>query len=96
MKEHYQLIDRILLTEKGTVLTETQNKYVFKVPPNANKLEIKQAIQSFFPGVKVAAVNTMNFKGKKKRERTANYGRTAAWKKAVITLAEDSEPIELA
>ncbi len=89
MKQDYQIIERILLTEKGTSLTESDNKYVFRVHPGANKNEIAGAIERLFK-VKVDRVNTMNRLGKKKRERTANFGRTARWKKAVVTLAAGS------
>ena len=89
MKDIYQVIDRALLTEKGLRLAEEENKYVFRVNPNANKLEIKEAVEQFFK-VKVVSVNTMNRNGKKKRQRTASFGRTAAWKRAVVTLAEGS------
>lgn len=87
MKPAHQIIDTILLTEKGTVLTEMNNQYIFKVHPDANKQEIKQAVQTLFK-VDVTDVRTMNRKGKKKRERRPNYGVTAAWKRAVVTLAE--------
>jgi large subunit ribosomal protein L23 len=87
MKNVYQVIDRILLTEKGTRLSEEENKYIFRVNPDANKMEIKQAVEELFK-VKVVAVNTMKRQGKKKRERTANFGQTAGWKRAVVTLAE--------
>ncbi len=90
MKDIYQVIDKVLLTEKGTRLSEEENKYIFRVNPKANKAEIKQAVEEFFK-VKVVAVNTMNRQGKKKRERTASFGRTAAWKRAVVTLAEGSK-----
>ena len=90
MKDIYQIIQKVLLTEKGTRLSEEQNQYVFRVDPRANKAEIKQAVEEFFK-VKVVSVNTMNRQGKKKRERTASSGRTAAWKRAVVTLAEDSK-----
>lgn len=93
MKTAYDIIDRVLLTEKGTRLTEGENKYLFKVDRRANKLEIKRAVEALFK-VKVEDVNTMNRKGKKKRERTASYGTTAAWKKAVVTL-KAGESIEL-
>jgi len=93
MKTAYDIIDRALLTEKGTRLTEGENKYLFKVDRRANKLEIKRAVETLFK-VKVEDVNTMNRKGKKKRERTASYGTTAAWKKAVVTL-KAGETIEL-
>ena len=90
MKSSSELIKQILLTEKGTYLTESENKYQFRVSMNANKIEIKRAIEELF-NVRVTAVNTMRRKGKKKRERTASYGTTAAWKRAVVTLhADDS------
>ena len=90
MKDVYQVIEKVLLTEKGTRMTEEENKYLFRVNPAANKVEIKQAVEELFK-VKVVAVNTMNRKGKKKRERTASAGRTAAWKRAVVTLAEGNK-----
>lgn len=90
MKDVYQIIQRVMLTEKGTRLSETENKYVFNVNPAANKAEIKQAVEELFK-VKVTEVNTMNRQGKKKRERTASAGRTAGWKRAVVTLAEGSK-----
>jgi len=87
MKDVYQVVQKALLTEKGTRLSEEENKYVFQVNPAANKAEIKAAVEELF-NVKVVGVNTMNRLGKKKRERTANYGTTAAWKRAVVTLTE--------
>ncbi|MDH3345603.1 MAG: 50S ribosomal protein L23, partial [Kiritimatiellaceae bacterium] len=60
------------------------------VNTNSNKLEIKQAVEELFK-VKVVSVNTMIRQGKKKRERTASAGRTVAWKRAVVTLAEGSK-----
>ncbi len=90
MKSSADIIKRILLTEKGTRLSEEQNKYLFRVSMDANKVEIKRAVEELFE-VRVMAVNTMRRKGKKKRQRTAQYGTTAAWKRAVVTLhAEDS------
>jgi len=94
MNEPHDLIQTIALTEKATILSEKENKYVFRVAPRANKLQIKQAIETLF-GKKVVAVNTANYAGKKRRERRADYGRTAHWKKAVVTLKE-GEKIELA
>ena len=87
MKDVYEVLDRALLTEKGTRLAEEENKYIFRVNPSANKMEIKQAVEDLFD-VKVISVNTMNRQGKKKRARTVAAGRTAAWKRAVVTLAE--------
>ena len=90
MKNSSDLINAVLLTEKGTRLSEEENKYLFQVSMTANKIEIKRAVEELF-SVRVMAVNTMRRKGKKKRERTANYGTTAAWKRAVVTLhADDS------
>jgi large subunit ribosomal protein L23 len=87
MKEPFDIIRTVRLTEKSTVLTEKGNKYVFEVKPAANKLEIKAAIESLFQK-KVVSVNTANYAGKKKRERRADFGRRPHWKKAVITLKE--------
>ena len=90
MKNSSDLINAVLLTEKGTRLSEEENKYLFQVSMTANKIEIKRAVEELF-SVRVMAVNTMRRKGKKKRERTASYGTTAAWKRAVVTLhADDS------
>ena len=90
MKQASDLIKQVLLTEKGTRLSEEQNQYLFRVAMDANKIEIKRAVEALF-NVRVMAVNTMRRKGKKKRERTANYGTTAAWKRAVVTVhADDS------
>ena len=92
MTDIFQVIDTIQLSEKATLLTETNNEYVFKVNPKANKLEIKQAVEKLF-GKKVADVRTANYDGKKKRERRADFGRTKNWKKAFVRLA-DGETIE--
>ena len=70
------------------------NKYVFCVNPAANKVQIKHAIEKLF-GKKVLDVNTCNYAGKAKRQRTASYGRTAHWKKAIVTLKE-GDKIDLA
>lgn len=94
MNEPHQLIDSPVLTEKATLLSEKHGQYVFRVNPRANKLQIKAAIEKLF-GKKVASVNTANFAGKKRRERRADFGRTASWKKAIVTLKE-GESIELA
>ena len=90
MRQSADIIKRVLLTEKGTRLSEEQNKYLFRVTKDANKVEIKRAVEELF-NVRVMAVNTMCRKGKKKRQRTAHFGTTAAWKRAVVTLhADDS------
>lgn len=87
MKESYNIIRGLLVTEKGTELMERGNQYLFKVDRAANKIEIKRAVEEAF-SVHVTKVNTMNRVGKKKRERTMGFGRTAGWKRAVVTLRE--------
>lgn len=87
-------VQTIILTEKATLLSEKHNQYVFRVSPRANKLDIKRAVEVLFKKT-VTNVNTANFTGKKKRERTANFGRRANWKKAVVTL-KDGDKIDLA
>ena len=94
MNEPFDIIESIRLTEKGTLLSEKENKYVFRVKPHATKLQIKRAIEQLF-SKHVIAVNTCNYAGKKKRERTANFGRKAHWKKAIVTLKE-GDRIDLA
>lgn len=87
MNEHFDIIQTASLTEKASLLSEKQNKYVFRVAPRANKIQIKQAIEKLF-NKKVVAVNTSNYAGKKKRERRADFGRKNHWKKAIVTLKE--------
>ncbi len=60
---------------------------MLEVHPNANKIEIRKAIENHFD-VTVTSVNTMNYKGKRKRMRTAKYGKRPDWKRAVVTLKE--------
>lgn len=85
MNENYDIIDTVCLTEKATLLADSLNKYVFRVNPRANKLQIKLAVERLFKKT-VVRVNTCNYAGKKKRERTAAFGRKAHWKKAIVTL----------
>jgi len=87
MKDIYNVIDTVQLSEKAALLQEQNNEYVFKVARDANKLEIKRAIEQLF-GKKVAAVRTCNYSGKAKRQRRADAGRTAHWKKAIVRLQE--------
>ena len=86
MKDSRSIIKKIQVTEKGTLLGEA-NKYLFEVAPDSNKVEIKRAVESLFD-LKVTQVNTMNYTGKQKRQRTAKYGKRSDWKRAVVTLAE--------
>jgi len=94
MNEIFDHVQTILLSEKSTLLGEKHNQYVFRVNPRANKLQIKKAIELIFKK-NVVSVNTSNFAGKKKRERTPNFGRRAHWKKAIVTLKE-GEKIDIA
>lgn len=87
MRDPYQIVNTVLVTEKGTKLSETLNQYTFKVSRDANKLEIRRAVEALFD-VKVGAVNVMNRQGKVKRLRSAKFGRRPSWKKAVVTLKE--------
>ena len=82
-----------IITEKTASRRDSANEVAFKVARDANKIEIKKAVETMF-GVKVSKVSTMNFGGKPKRERTLGYGRTAGWKRAVVTLGE-GEHIDL-
>ena len=89
----WSTIVRPVVSEKSTVLGE-DGKYIFEVAPTANKIQIKAAVEKLF-GKKVSLVNTCNYAGKKRRQRTAAYGRTPNWKKAIVTL-KTGEKIELA
>ncbi len=92
MNEPLDIVETASLTEKATLLSEKQNKYVFRVRPHANKIQIKQAVERLFQK-KVVDVNTCNYAGKEKRVR-GPLGRRSHWKKAIVTLAE-GEKIEL-
>jgi large subunit ribosomal protein L23 len=87
----HQIIIRPLITEKNTNLMSL-NKYSFEVDRSANKMQIKEAIESIF-SVSVTAVHTLNVRGKLRR-RGQRFGYTADWKKAIVTLAE-GDRIEL-
>jgi large subunit ribosomal protein L23 len=86
MLEEYKLIRRPIITEKGTTLKEQSNQLIFEVAPDANKSEIKKAIQKLFK-VTVLAVRTQNRQGKKKRVGR-NVGRRRNWKKAFVSIKE--------
>ena len=92
MKTAYDIIRRPVITEQSMADTENK-KYVFEVSKDATKIEIAKAIESLFPGTKVAKVNTMNVAGKAKR-MGMNQGYRSDWKKAIVTLAEGSNGIE--
>jgi len=91
MKDSYNIIVSPMRTEKGTNQL-VFNKYLFWVAKNANKIEIKKAVEDIYK-VKVDKVNTIIVRGKKKRVRYKE-GKTADWKKAMVTLKE-GEKIDL-
>jgi len=87
----YEVIRTISVTEKSTLLTE-DDKYTFVVHKDADKHEIKRAVEHVFER-RVAKVHTMNCSGKKRRTRYG-IGKRPDWKKAIVTLREGEEPIE--
>ena len=87
MKSPYHIVKYPLITEKSTILREEKDKYTFRVDKRANKVEIKNAIETIFPDVEVVAVNTLNVRGKPKRFRSNRRGRKPDWKKAIVTLS---------
>jgi large subunit ribosomal protein L23 len=86
MKNLDRVITAPLITEKGTLVNEQGNQVVFRVRPEANKVEIRRAVETFFK-VKVERVRTANFMGKHRRVGKS-VGRRPRWKKAYVTLAE--------
>ena len=93
MKDIYQVIKKVRLSEKASMLQESNNEVVLEVDRAANKLEIKQAIETVF-NKKVVKVRTANYDGKVRRKRRADQGRTPSYKKAIVRLA-DGESIDL-
>ena len=93
MKTAYDVIIRPIITEQSMEDLDIK-KYVFAVAKDANKVEIKKAVEEIF-GVTVIKVNTVNVIGKEKRTGAYPKGKTASWKKAIVKLSEDSKNIEL-
>lgn len=91
--QYYDVILKPVITEKSMNMM-AEKKYTFYVHPDANKAMIKEAVEKMFEGTKVEKVNTMNIPGKKKR-RGMTVGRTAATKKAIVKLKEESADIEI-
>ncbi len=85
------IILRPVITEESMAGIELK-KYTFKVAKDANKIEIKKAVEELF-SVKVAKVNTLHVRGQMRRQGTSQ-GYTASWKKAIVTLTEDSKTID--
>jgi large subunit ribosomal protein L23 len=92
MKTAYDVVLKPVITEESMAGLMIK-KYTFKVAKDANKIEIAKAIEELFPGTKVAKVNTINVRGHKRRQGY-NVGYTPSWKKAIVTLTEDSKEIE--
>ena len=92
MKTAYDIIIKPVIPEQPMEATE-EKKYVFKVATDANKAEIKKAIEKIFD-VKVEKVNTIRMEGKEKRQGAAPAGRRASYKKAMVKLTADSKTIE--
>jgi len=92
MKTVYDIIRRPVITEQSMEQTEGK-KYVFEVSPDANKVEIKKAIEEIF-GVKVEKVNTLRMEGKEKHQGNSPAGRRPSFKKAMVKLTADSKTIE--
>ena len=92
MKVAQDIVIRPVITERsmGGIAA---GKYTFEVAKDANKIEIAEAVETLFPGTKVAAVNTMHVRGKMKR-MGKNTGMTRSWKKAVVTIKSGSKKIE--
>lgn len=88
-----EIIQRPLITEKTATLREADNVVAFAVDRRANKIEIKRAVETQFPGVKVAEVRVARMHGKTRR-MGRNVGRQPDWKKAYVRLSEDSKAIE--
>ena len=92
MRTSYDIILRPIITEQSTEHVELK-KYVFEVDRDANKIEIKKAVEEIF-GVEVLKVTTLNMKGKKKRTGRYPEGTRRDWKKAVVKLTDHSKTIE--
>jgi large subunit ribosomal protein L23 len=83
----FEIIKTVRVTEKGTKQGDELNQYTVVADRRANKIQIRQAVQELFK-VKVIRVNTMNVRGKPRRQRTTQAGTTPVWKKAIVTLKE--------
>ncbi|MCR4716575.1 MAG: 50S ribosomal protein L23 [Lachnospiraceae bacterium] len=91
--QYYDVILKPVITEKS-MNAMGEKKYTFLVHPEANKTQIKEAVEKMFDGVKVLKVNTMNQSGKTRR-RGMVYGKTAKTKKAIVQLTAESKDIEI-
>jgi large subunit ribosomal protein L23 len=83
----FEIVKTVRLTEKGTRQSEKLNQYTVVADCRANKQQIRQAVQELFK-VKVIKINTLNVRGKLRRQRTHQAGQSPDWKKAIVTLKE--------
>jgi large subunit ribosomal protein L23 len=83
----FQIIKTVRVTEKGTTQAEKFNQYTVVADRRANKIQIRAAVEELFK-VKVVRVNSLNVRGKFRRQRTAQAGQAPDWKKALVTLKE--------
>lgn len=90
MKHYADVIVKPILSEKGMHGIETRNVYPFEVRPDANKIEIRRAVEEKF-GVKVLAVRTLRIRGKARRQRWYQSGFKKLWKKALVKLKEGDQ-----
>jgi large subunit ribosomal protein L23 len=88
----FEIVKTVRLTEKGTKQGDKLNQYTVVADRRANKIQIRQAVQELFK-VKVLKVNTLNVRGKARRQRTAQAGKTLDWKKAIVTLKDGDKII---
>ncbi|HTX22668.1 MAG TPA: 50S ribosomal protein L23 [Candidatus Aquilonibacter sp.] len=88
----FEVIKTVRLTEKGTRQGEKFNQYTVVADRRANKTDIRQAVQELFK-VKVTKVNTLNVRGKFRRQRTTQAGQAPSWKKAIVTLKDGDKII---
>jgi len=90
----FDIVKRVRITEKSTRQSASRNCYTLVVDRRANKVQIRQAVQELFK-VKVIAINTMNVRGKARRQFQPSRGKAPDWKKAIVTL-KDGDKISLA
>ena len=91
--QYYDVILKPVLTEKS-MSGMGEKKYTFLVHPEANRAQVKEAVEKMFAGTKVKRVNTINYDGKNTR-RGMVVGKTAKTKKAIVWLTDDSKDIEI-
>jgi large subunit ribosomal protein L23 len=88
----FEIVKTARLTEKGTRQGTKFNQYTVVADRRANKFQIKKAVEELFK-VKVVRVNTLNVRGKARRQRTAQAGKAPDWKKAIVTLKDGDKII---